>query len=406
MEQLLDLSKPTDVSLLDATVVAFLDPRNPARKQAENVLEQFQQHPDAWTRVDQVLETSTRTETKFMALKILEELIKFRWRRLPAEQRDVVRQYLVQKIIALSQDEATLRAQSAFVKKLNLALVQVLKHEWPANWPSFIPDIVSASKTSEVLCENNMGILKLLSEEVFDFSKESMTAAKAEALKSGLKDQFQMVFELCEFILQASQRVSLVVATLETLQRFVTWVPDRFIFETALLPTLCSRFLPVPHFRVDTLMVLIEVSALVKPQHDRVFEQLFVAVMEKIVAIVPAHINIKDAFAKGSEQDKLFIRHLALFLTTFFKAHAELLEKDDFRALLMGGMDYLVNKTSTRSKCTTRPECFPRSWPAPRPCRFSRRRRRAGSHRPAAAETAASALAVRPTHASSFSPSC
>ena len=49
-----------------------------------------------------------------------------------------------------------------FVGKLNVLLVQILKKEWPHNWPSFIPDIVSASKASEVLCTNNMEILKLL----------------------------------------------------------------------------------------------------------------------------------------------------------------------------------------------------------------------------------------------------
>ena len=317
-------------------------PPGPQRKQAEAVLTQFQAHPEAWTRVDTILESSSSADTKFMALKILEELIRFRWRRLPPEQRQAVRTYLVQKIMALARDEATLRAQSVFVKKLNLALVHVLKHDWPAEWPSFIPDIVNSSRTSEVVCENNMSILKLLSEEVFDFSKESMTQAKAESLKANLTEQFKMVFDLCEFILNASQRVPLIKATLETLQRFVTWVPDRFIFETQLLPTLCSRFLPVPHFRVDTLMVIIEVSSLEKPQHDRVFEQLFVAVVEKIVAIVPAHMNIKDAFAKGSEQDRLFIRHLSLFLTTFFKHHGKLLETDNFRSLLLGGIDYLI----------------------------------------------------------------
>ena len=31
---------------------------------------------------------------------------------------------------------------------------------------------LSLLRTSEVLCENNINILKLLSEEIFDFSKE------------------------------------------------------------------------------------------------------------------------------------------------------------------------------------------------------------------------------------------
>ncbi|KAK7346817.1 hypothetical protein VNO80_21340 [Phaseolus coccineus] len=37
---------------------------------------------------------------------------------------------------------------------------KILKHEWPARWQSFIPDLVSAAKTSETICENCMAILK------------------------------------------------------------------------------------------------------------------------------------------------------------------------------------------------------------------------------------------------------
>lgn len=40
--------------------------------------------------------------------------------------------------------------------------LQILKHEWPKNWPSFITDIIGASKANEIICENNMKILKLL----------------------------------------------------------------------------------------------------------------------------------------------------------------------------------------------------------------------------------------------------
>ena len=53
--------------------------------------------------------------------------------------------------------------------------MQVLKQEWPHKWQSFVPDIVVASKTKETLCENSMVILKLLSEEVFDFSRGELT---------------------------------------------------------------------------------------------------------------------------------------------------------------------------------------------------------------------------------------
>jgi hypothetical protein len=64
-------------------------------------------------------------------------------------------------------------------------LVDILKQDWPHKWPSFIPDIVGASKTNETLCENSMAILRLLSEEVFDFSKESLTAVGRGGSRGG-----------------------------------------------------------------------------------------------------------------------------------------------------------------------------------------------------------------------------
>ena len=66
-------------------------------------------------------------------------------------------------------------SSQVYLNKLNLILVEILKQDWPHKWPSFIPDIVGASRTSESLCENSMHILRMLSEEVFDFSRGELT---------------------------------------------------------------------------------------------------------------------------------------------------------------------------------------------------------------------------------------
>jgi len=76
-----------------------------------------------------------------------------------------------------------------------------LKREWPKNWESFVGEIVGASRTNESLCQNNMVILKLLSEEVFDFSAGNMTQMKAKHLKDTMCSEFAQIFELCQFVL-------------------------------------------------------------------------------------------------------------------------------------------------------------------------------------------------------------
>jgi len=42
------------------------------RAAAESVLLQFQQHPDAWTRVDTILSESKMQQTRYIALKVRE----------------------------------------------------------------------------------------------------------------------------------------------------------------------------------------------------------------------------------------------------------------------------------------------------------------------------------------------
>lgn len=87
-----------------------------------------------------------------------------------------------------------------------LIFFQVLKREWPKNWESFITDIVGASKTNESLCQNNMAILKLLSEEVFDFSSGQITQTKAKHLKDTMCAEFSQIFQLCQFVLVSSSK--------------------------------------------------------------------------------------------------------------------------------------------------------------------------------------------------------
>jgi len=53
---------------------------------AQEVLTTLKEHPDAWTRVDTILEYSQNQQTKYYALQILENVIKTRWKVLPRPQ--------------------------------------------------------------------------------------------------------------------------------------------------------------------------------------------------------------------------------------------------------------------------------------------------------------------------------
>ncbi|XP_044478022.1 protein EXPORTIN 1A-like [Mangifera indica] len=344
-EKLRDLSQPIDVALLDATVAAFYGTGSKEeRTAADQVLRDLQNNPDMWLQVVHILQNTKNLNTKFFALQVLEGVIKYRWNALPAEQRDGMKNYISEVIVQLSSNEGSFRLERLYVNKLNIILVQILKHEWPARWRSFIPDLVAAAKTSETICENCMAILKLLSEEVFDFSRGEMTQQKIKELKQSLNSEFQLIHELCLYVLSASQRTELIRATLSTLHAFLSWIPLGYIFESPLLETLL-KFFPVPSYRNLTLQCLTEVAALnFGDFYNGQYVNMYNVFMVQLQTILPPATNIPEAYAHGSSEEQAFIQNLALFFTSFCKFHIRVLEstQENINALLMG-LEYLIN---------------------------------------------------------------
>ncbi|QCD88853.1 exportin-1 [Vigna unguiculata] len=332
-EKLRDLSQPIDVPLLDATVAAFYGTGSKEeRNAADQILRDLQNNPDMWLQVMHILQNTQNLNTKFFALQVLEGVIKYRWNALPVEQRDGMKNFISDVIVQLSSNDASFRSERLYVNKLNIILVQILKHEWPARWRSFIPDLVSAAKTSETICENCMAILKLLSEEVFDFSRGEMTQQKIKELKQSLNSEFQLIHELCLYVLSASQRTELIRATLSTLHAFLSWIPLGYIFESPLLETLL-KFFPLPAYRNLTLQCLTEVAALqFGNYYDVQYVKMYNIFMVQLQSILPPTSDIPEAYSKGSTEEQAFIQNLALFFTSFYKATA-----------LLVGLEYLIN---------------------------------------------------------------
>jgi exportin-1 len=230
-------------------------------------------------------------------------------------------------IIQCSNSEESLKAQRTLLNKLNLVLISILKQEWPHNWPTFINEIISSCRNSLSICENNMIILRLLSEEVFDYSADQMTSAKARNLMTTMCNEFSQIFQLCQEILTTANQESLIKETLETLLRFCSWIPLGYIFETPLIETLRTRFLEVPEFRNVTLQVFTEIGGLTTAAHGQpnaYSEQLvkmFCEVLTTIAGIIPLELDLKTTYPQSNSKDQEFIQNLALFLCNFFGQH-------------------------------------------------------------------------------------
>lgn len=79
------------------------------------------------------------------------------------------------------------------------------------------------------------------SEEIFDYSAEQMTQVKTKNLKNSMCHEFSEIFQLCSEVLEKANKVSLIKATLNTLLRFLNWIPLGYIFETPIVENLRTR---------------------------------------------------------------------------------------------------------------------------------------------------------------------
>lgn len=69
--------------------------------------------------------------------------------------------------------------------------------------------------------------------------------------------EFQLIHELCLYVLSASQRTELIRATLATLHAFLSWIPLGYIFESPLvsfLTIMCYSFSPCAIYDCDSML--------------------------------------------------------------------------------------------------------------------------------------------------------
>ena len=116
-------------------------------------------------------------------------MLQTRWSILPEDHRNGIKTFITNLVIEMSKDENTSILQGhPYLSKLNSVLVAIVKHECTTTWQEFIPEICEGSQGHQGVCENSLYILKLLSEEIFDFSKEELTSEKAQNLKTAMTE--------------------------------------------------------------------------------------------------------------------------------------------------------------------------------------------------------------------------
>ncbi len=224
-------------------------------------MDQFQSLVDSWLSSDFILNNSQSMYTKIYTLGILESVIKSKWNLIPKEQKLGLRNFLVDLLIKYVTDDNSFVSNNHFISKLNWLIVLIAQNEWTSDWQNFMSEICTSSRTNQNLCENNMKILQLLSEEINEFWKNSMTTNKALELKNQMSKEFSAVFDLCLFIFENSQncKTSLLQEAVKLFAENVKWFPLEYVFRDDVLTRFLNDIKNIPQIRLLVIKCLGEI---------------------------------------------------------------------------------------------------------------------------------------------------
>ena len=213
-----------------------------------------------------------------------------------------------------------------------------------------MPDLVGAAKQSESLCENCMNILRLLSEEVFDFSRGELTQAKITELKNALNTDFPHHPRAVRVRAARTRRKpELDAADAADAARVPELDPARVHLREHAAGHAAAAVARARSSGTSRFSAWAEIGGLaVEPKYDQHFVKLYVSVITQLQQILPRSVKIAEAYANGSDEEQAYIQNLAIFLTQFFKQHITLLEKtQEHQQLLLVGLEYLLNISYT-----------------------------------------------------------
>ncbi|OHS97077.1 hypothetical protein TRFO_09625 [Tritrichomonas foetus] len=337
MESLTTPGVPIDIQFLDSTVLEMN--ANPTNNEARRALEIFSARPDAWLAANSVLNSGCSYSTKFIMLNILKNTITTFWSSFDEATKSSLIQFLFPQTVKLAQENAPINC----LNKANEAIVEILKYEWPKNYPNFITDLLQSMQNSSQACMNGMLILEQLAEDIKNYIERGITASRSIEMNDAFETQFPQIFEVVQTILtnptglfkQNTQifnnqsnlnklNSDMIHSTLKAIKSFCTLVDVRFFIATPIFAVLSENFINNPEFALEVVDIFGEIAtASVMPEG---FSQMIPVVFKTIMQGLSTVFTDSNSFSSMTAQ---FIEVFATSITAYMTRFPSVIESID-----------------------------------------------------------------------------
>jgi exportin-1 len=323
---------------------AMLQDTSADQQGASDALVAAYERPDFWALSNTIIESpDTHTQLKFLAVNSLRDLISTRWSTLDDPTKDNVRQYVVETIMNWA---SAADVDPVLMTAMNLALVALLKEEWPEFWPDFLTELMQSAGSSASLCLNNLSIIALLVEECFHFSEEGLTHARLVGLTTAIQAHNGQIYGFLEDVLPDTDSEPLIREGLKVLKYIVPFIKPHLLIESKLFGALCGTFLPQPGLVSSVLGLFSEIFGLRElPESFAVIvPEVFGLLVGAVAALFP---DSDDDLWGMMTSNPDFLNVLPTTLSVFVARFGDLLETDALAETMQLALEWMVRLSAT-----------------------------------------------------------
>lgn len=259
MAAIWDCSMPFNSQLFEQTIAHFNNPNSQYRTQAERSLIQLKEDTRCYLIADRIISECKDARSQYFGLELIDNIVKYQWSIIPEQAQSGIRQMALNSVLSLSGCENKTENQQIQLERYDRIIVNLYTKEYPNQWQSLIDDIINSATSSEIVSENHMHIIKLIIEDVYEFSESQIQSDRVSVLKNDLKQHFGQLFSLCSAILTHTTRQSLLSRTFLVLLSLLTQVDNESMKFDPSLVQIILRFVIVDGLRCDAIDCLYEV---------------------------------------------------------------------------------------------------------------------------------------------------
>lgn len=358
MESLATPDTPIDIQVLDCTV-RLMNGTDPISQKARDIIDRFSLRPDSWSIVNDVLNSEQCSyNTKFIALRILRNTIQSSWSEFDQQTKDSIIQFILPQSISLANSNA----EQSCINMADEVIVEILKFEWPNNYPNFIDELLQSMSESKNSFRNGVIILKELASDIYDYNDCGITSERSIEMTDAFEQQFPQIFEFISsvFINQDKNILSdplVVHSTLKALKSFVPLVDIRFFIATQLFPILCDNYLSDDSYIFDVIEIFSEISTAVTmpPEFRELIPDIFKSVVQGLGSILSTNSNGENEPEEESKSpisslSEDLIQILANSLTSFLDRFSYIILPLDDGIWARSAVELIIQITETSNE--------------------------------------------------------